>query len=115
VVAAPADLVDTNVNQPVEPAWVESVGDHPRSHPSDAVLVQPRDPGDRGLVGLGGQERHQIFKVSGEPSPVPGEGHRLDPHPWVGQRNRRNPGARSNTRQRPKSRCRHVADTVRVS
>ena len=81
VVAFPADLVDPDADQPVESGGVEPVGDHPRADPPNTVPVQPGEPGDRGLVGLGRQGGHQVLEVAGEPRAVPGEGHRLHPHP----------------------------------
>src|SRR5450759_4666278 len=64
----------------------------PGSRPSGTTRCQIRptlsrstrnSAGDRGLVGLGRQECHQVLEVTAEPRTVPGERHRLDPHPMA--------------------------------
>ena len=65
MVAFPAHLVDPDADQPVEPGGVEPVGDHPGADPAHGVPVDPGEPGDRGLVGLGRQERHQVLASRG--------------------------------------------------
>jgi hypothetical protein len=81
VVLLPRHLVHPDVHQPVEAVGVQAVGHHPLTDPPDGVPVDPQEPGDRGLVGLGGQERGHVLEVTREPGPRPGERHRLHQHP----------------------------------
>jgi hypothetical protein len=73
VVLLPADLVHSNVNQTVEALGVQFLTDDPLADPPDRVPVDAQEPGDRGLVGLRGQERGHVLEVAGEPGPVAGE------------------------------------------
>jgi hypothetical protein len=84
VALLPADLVDPDVDQAVQPVGVQLVGDDSLADPPDGVPVQAQEPGDRGLVGPGGQERGHVLQVAGEPAAVPGKGHRLSHHPMGG-------------------------------
>jgi len=81
VVALVADLVDADVNQPVQVGRVQPVGHHPRADPAHRVPVDAHQPGDRGLVGLGRQKRDEVFEVPGEPGSRPSERHTLGEHP----------------------------------
>jgi hypothetical protein len=81
VALLPADLVHTNVDQAVETLGVEFVGGDSFADTPDGVPVNAQEPYDRGRVGLGGQERGDVFEVAGEPRPVTGERHRLNDDP----------------------------------
>jgi hypothetical protein len=80
----PADLVHSDVDQPVQPVAVQFVGGDPLADPSDGVPVQAQEPANGALVGRGGQERGHVLQVAGEPAAVPGKGHRLGHHPVGG-------------------------------
>jgi len=102
------------VDQAVEAVGVELVADDPVADAPDGVPVDAQKPGDRCLVRLRGQERGHVLEVAGEPAAVPGERDRLhndcmlralqpaQTHPDF------NP-------DRPKSRCRQLDHTGRVS
>jgi hypothetical protein len=81
VVATPRHLVHADRDQPVQASRVQAVGDDPLADPPDAVPVDPTEPADGGLVGLGRQERDQVPEVAAQTRAVPGERHRLDPDP----------------------------------
>ena len=63
VIGAVADLVHTDLNQPVQPALVELVGDDPLEDLPNRLPRNPHQPPDRGLVHLLGQERGHVLKV----------------------------------------------------
>jgi hypothetical protein len=81
VALLPADLVDPDGDQPVQPVGVQLLGRDPFADAPHGVPVQAQEPANGGLVGLGGQERGHVLQVAGEPRTVPGEGHRLGHHP----------------------------------
>jgi hypothetical protein len=80
----PADLVHTDMDQAVEPVGVQGLGGDPFADAPHGVPVDAQEPGDRGLVGSGGQERGHVLEVAGEPAAGPGERHRLGHHPAAG-------------------------------
>jgi len=92
VVATPADLIDPDVDQPVQAVSVQAVGDHPLTDPPDGVPVDAAEAGDSGLVGLGSQVGDQVLEVAAEPRPGPGERDRLHPHPVLGTVQATQPG-----------------------
>ena len=65
VVLAPGDLVDTDVDQPAQPVPVEHVRRDPFADRADGAPRGPGEAGDRGLVSLGDQPRHQVLEVAG--------------------------------------------------
>jgi len=81
VVLLPRHLVHADVDQAVETVVVQPVSHDPLADPPDGVPVDTQEPGDRGLVRLGGQERGHVLEVAGEPGPVPGKRHHLGHHP----------------------------------
>ena len=84
VVFAPGHFIDAEAHQAVEAVRVEFAGDDPFADASDGVPVDAQEPGDRGLVGLGGQERGHLFEVGAEPGPVAGERDGLNQDPVFG-------------------------------
>ncbi len=82
VVLAPRHLVDDDIEQAVQTARVELIGDNPGSDPPDGLPVDADQPGDRRLVGLGRQERHQRLEIGRDEARAgPSERHRLHPDP----------------------------------
>jgi hypothetical protein len=80
----PGHLVDADLKQRLQPAWVELVGDHPSADRPDRLPGDPEEPADRGLVHPGGQPRHQVLEVAGEARLDPSERHALGAHPMLG-------------------------------
>src|SRR6266511_3053575 len=80
----PGHLVDADLEQLLQPARVELVGDHPGTDRPDRLPGDPHQPADRGLVHPGGQPRDQVLKVAGEARLDPGERHALGAHPMGG-------------------------------
>jgi len=87
VALAPGDLVHADLEQLVEAARVQFVGHHPLTDRPHRLPGDPDQPPDRGLVHPGGQPRHQVLDVTGEPRLRPGERHLLGAHPmlWAGK------------------------------
>jgi hypothetical protein len=81
VLPLPGHLVHSDLDQPVQLVGVQPVGGDAFADAAHGVPVDAHQPGDRGLVGLGGQVGHQVLEVAGEPGPVPGERHPLNPNP----------------------------------
>jgi hypothetical protein len=84
VLALPADLIDPDLKQVLQPLRVQLIRAHAADDPPDGVPVDPHQPGDRRLVGPGGQPGHERLEVAGEPGAVPGERDALDPDPMGG-------------------------------
>ncbi len=84
VVAAPGHLVHPDGDQPVQPVGVQLGGHDAFADAPDGVPVDAQEPGDRALVGPGGQVRGDVLQVAGEPGPVPGERYGLGHHPAGG-------------------------------
>ena len=76
---SPADLVDPDLEQVVQPVGIELIGAHAGDDPPDGVPVDPRQPLDRGLLGPGRQPRDELLEIAGEPARVSGERNALDP------------------------------------
>jgi hypothetical protein len=84
VVFAPGDLIDADVDQPAQPVRIEHVRGHPLADRADRAPRDADEAGDRGLVGLGHQPRHQVLDVAGVAGPVSGEWHALHQQPVLG-------------------------------
>ena len=84
VLAFPADLVDPDLKEVLQPVRVELVGADPADDPPDGVPVDPDQAGDRGLVHRSRQPSDQLLEVAGEPRPVPRERHRFHSHAMLG-------------------------------
>ena len=80
----PGHFIDAQLHEAVEAVRVEVTVDNAFADPSDGVPVDAQEPGDRGLVGLGGKESCHLFEVGAEPGPVAGERDSLDQDPMVG-------------------------------
>src|SRR5215210_35313 len=81
--AAVADLVDADADQPLEPALVEVLGDDAFDDPSDGVPADPEQPADRRARHLLGQPRHDVLEVARVMGARPGPWDRLHPHAAV--------------------------------
>ena len=114
VVFAPRDLVEPDLEEPIQPAGVELRGADPLADRAD------RDPRDahqarhRGRVHLRRQPGHERLEVGGEARARPREGHRPVGTPCVGQRRRRR-RARTSSSKLPRSRWRQTESTCRRS
>src|SRR5205814_4748820 len=84
VLAFPADLVDPDLKEVLQPVRLELVGADPADDPPDGVPVDPDQAGDRGLVHRSRQPSDQLLEVAGEPRPVPRERHRFHSHAMLG-------------------------------
>ena len=83
VPAAPAHVVDPDLEKTVQSARVETGLHHPGDHPPDGVPVDPHEPADGGLVHLGGEEADEILQVGGVARTGPGEGDAFCPHAMI--------------------------------
>ena len=83
VLALPADLVDPDVIEVVEPVSVQLVVAHALDDPPDRAPVDPQHLRDRRLVGPGRHPRDQAFEVPRELRARPGERHALGPRPML--------------------------------
>ena len=79
VLALPADLVDPDVEQLVEPVGIELVVADAPDDPPDRAPVDPEQPLDRGLVGPSREPCDQAFEVAGELRARAGERNALSP------------------------------------
>jgi len=84
VLLAPGHLVDPDLEQRIQPARVELVGDHPSADRPDRLPGDPHQPADRGLVHPGGQPRHQVLEVAGAARLDPSERDLLGADPVLG-------------------------------
>ena len=81
VLALPADLVDPDVIEIVEPVGIELVVADALDDPPDRVPVDPEHPLDRRLVGPRRQPRDQALEVARELRARPGERDALGARP----------------------------------
>jgi hypothetical protein len=116
VLTLPADLVDPDLKQSVEPIGIKLIVADALDDPPDRIPVDPQHPLDRRLIGPSGQPGDQAFEVAREVRSGPGEGTPSVRAPCTGHhRRRRRRRQRISSRHTPRSRCRQTESTGRLS